>query len=344
MTLRVGIVGAGTTGLSTSRRLESYPDVRIVAVADPNRPARDAFAKTFDLKLAASGHRRLAADDKIDLIYVCSPPATHSAVAVDCLKSGKHVICQQPMAVSMADAEKMIQAAHDSSKKLFIALPQRYDPANQLATKLVEEDEIGYPFLTLAACLVNEFDRLNDWHDWKGSWDTGGGGILIERGCDMMDLFHCLLGEVGAVSAVCTRFAIEPLHKAEDSCLLGLEFADDVTAELAMTGAARYSTWPAKYAGTAVRVEILGLEGSIRISNSDPRLIIVTRKGGYRTMGASDIKGDLPTDMDRDFLDCILEDRAPLVTPEHARDALKVVLAAYKSSQMKRRVEMIEYL
>ena len=344
MALRVGIVGAGRTGVRSARRLEAYPDVQIAAVAEPNRPARDAFARTFGAKLAVSDHRRLAADSGVDVVYVCSPPSARSAIAVDSLEAGKHVICEPPMAVSMSQAEEMMVSAEAAGRGLFVALPQRYDPANQEAARLIDADAIGYPFLVLASYLENDFDRLNDWHDWRGTWDVGGGGILMQRGSEMVDLLRYLLGEVDGVTAVCTRFAIEPLNKAEDSCLLGLEFVDDATAELALTGAARYSPWPEQYTGAAMRLEVYGLEGSVRVTNSDPRLIVVTKTTGHKAIPDSEIKTDLPTDMHRDFLDCIFEDKEPLVTPEDAREALRVVLAGYKASQMKRRVEMLEHL
>lgn len=344
MSLGIGVVGAGRAGLSKARKLASYPDVQIVAVAEPNRPSRDAFARAFGAKLAVSDHRRLAADAAVDVVYISSPPTTHSAIAVDCLQEGKHVICEQPIAVNVDQADEMMRAAEESGRRLFISLPQRYDPINQLASKLIEDDEIGYPFLMLAAFIENEYDRLNDWHDWRGTWDVGGGGILMERGSEMVDLFRYLLGEVESVNAICTRFAIEPLNKAEDSCVLGLEFSDEITGDIAMTGAARYSTWPEKYTGNALRIEILGIDGSIRVSEPDPKLTVISRKGGHRILAASDVQTGLPSDMDRDFLDCILEDKTPLVTPDDAREALKVVLAAYKASQMKRRVELLEYL
>jgi len=171
-----------------------------------------------------------------------------------------------------------------------------------------------------------------------------GGGVLKLWGTELIALLQYFLGQVGAVGAVCTRFAIEPLAKAEDSCLLGLEFVEDVAAELSLTGAARYSTWPEEYRGFAMRVEIYGLDGSIQIADSQPRLTVVTKRGRRREIADSEIKTDLPTDMDRDFLDCILEDKEPLVGPENAREALRVILAAYKASQMKRRVETLEEL
>lgn len=344
MALRIGIIGAGNSGVNRARKLGKYPDVEVVAVAEPNRPARDAFAKAFGIRLAVSDHRRLAADQMVDVVYICSPPATHSAIAIDCLLDGKHVITEQPMAIQTEQADEMMRAAEESGKRLFVALPQRYDPVNQLSARLIADDELGYTFLLLAAYVANEFGRLNDWHDWHGTWDIAGGGVLMEHGTGIMDLVHTLLGEIEAVNAVCTRFAIEPLNKAEDSCVLGLEFSDEITGELAITGAARYSPWPEQYSGNALRLEVFGLDGSIRVTDVEPRLTVVSRKSGHQAIATSDIETDLPTDMDRDFLDCIINGGTPLVTPEDARDALRVVLAAYKASQMKRRVELMEHL
>lgn len=342
MALQVGIVGAGSRGTLRARQLEAYSDVRITAVADPNRPARDVFASMFGPGLAVSNYNCLVLDDSVDVVLITSPPTTHSAIALAAFEVGKHVICEPPIATAIRDAEEMIKASDDSTGKLFVSLPQRYDPVNQLALKMIEDDELGYVFLAAGSLIKNDYDRLNDWHDWKGTWDKAGGGVFMEGGSEVLDLYHYLIGEVAAVSAICTRFAIEPLHKAEDSCLLGIEFLDDISGELALTGAARFSTWPLDYAGSAQRMEIYGLDGSLRITSPPSRLAVSLTGGRKFEVSADEIDTDQPTDMLRDFLDCILDNRDPLVTPEHALTALKVLLAGYKSSQMKRRVELLE--
>lgn len=344
MTLRIGIVGAGRAGFRRARRLKAYPDVEITAVADPNRPSRDAFARTFGTKLAVSDHNRLAFDQSVDVVYICSPPTTHSTIAVDALEAGRHVICEQPMATTLNQAEEMLIAAEASSGRLFVALPQRYDPVNQEAARYIDSIEIGYPFMVLGSYIKNEFDRLNDWHNWKGTWDIGGGGVLMQYGSEMVDLLLYLFGEVDTISAICTRFAVEPLNKAEDSCILSLEFMEEIAGELAITGAARYSPWPEQYADAAFRLDIFGVDGSIQINSHEPKLIISSKKNRRKVLAGAEIVTDLPTDMDRDFLDCILEDRESFVTIADALDALKVVLSGYKSSQMKRRVGMPERL
>lgn len=343
MALQVGIVGAGRMATLRARQLEAYPDTRISAIADTNRPARDAFVAMFGPDLAVSDYNRLILDDNVDVVLIASPPATHYDIALAAFEVGKHVICEAPIATTVRQAQEMIMSADESSGRLFVSLPLRYDRAVGQALKLIDRDELGYVFLIAGSLIRNDYERLNDWHDWKGTWDKAGGGVLMECGSEMIDLYHYLIGEVGAVNAICTRFATEPLHKAEDSCLLGIEFLDDISGEMTLTGAARYSAWPPDYSGTAMRVEVYGLDGSLLITGPPSRIAVAMNGGRRWELSADEIEaGDQPTDMLRDFLDCIIEDKDPLVTPDDALTALTVLLAGYKSSQMKRRVEMLE--
>jgi len=344
MSLHIGVVGAGRTGSRLARILSTYDDVQVTAVAEPNRPSRDSFSKTFSTKLAVSDHKRLASDSLVDVVYVCSPPTTHNTVAVDCLKAGKDVICMPPMAITVSQADEMISAAEQYGRRLLIALPQRYNPINQETARLIDAGKIGYPFMALASFIENEYNRLNDWHDWLGTWDVGGGGILMERGSEMIDLLHFFFGQVDGVSAVCTRFAIEALNKAEDTCLVDLEFVEELSAQLALTGAAQYSADSDQYPGSIFRMQVFGVEGSISLAGNEDALVLSTKKNKHQVIPLSEIRTGLPSDMNRDLIDAIIEDREPLVTTEQAREALVVVVAAYKSSQMKRRVETLEQL
>lgn len=342
MSLRVGIVGAGRVGLARARQMKTYSDVEITAVADPNRPNRDKLAGFSGAGLAVADHKRLVVDKNVDVVYIASPPNTHRQVAVDALNAGKHVICEPPIAISIGDAEAMLAAAIENNRRLLVALSERYDPVNQEVYRLIEADEIGFPFIVQVTYVENEFDRLNDWHDWKGTWDIAGGGILMERGSGILDLLCFLLGQVEGVNAVCTRFAIEPLNKAEDTCMLGLEFKEDIGAYLLMTGAAQYSAWPPNFTGLGYRMEIFGLKGSIQVTNYEPRLAIVTKKQKRQEISGSEIRTSFPTDMLQDFIDCIREGKEPLVTAKDALYALRLILAGYKASRNKRRVELLE--
>ncbi|HEY3298369.1 MAG TPA: Gfo/Idh/MocA family oxidoreductase, partial [Armatimonadota bacterium] len=319
MALRIGMVGAGRSALEQARIISQFPDVEITAVAEPQRTPRDSFARLFEARLAVSDHRRLASDASVDIVSICSPPATHSAIAIDALNEKKHVICRPPIAVTVQQADEMIAAAKENDRKLLIAMPHKYNPVNQEAARIIEADEIGYPFMAQAFFVENNYTRLNDWHDWKGTWESGGGGILMEHGPDMIDLLRFLFGEVDAVSSICTRFAVKASNKAEDTCLMDLEFLSEISVQLVLTGAAQFSAWPETYSGCAVGIHIFGVDGSMVINTVTPRLVLSTRKNRRRILEPHDIPTDLPTNMHRDLLDSIVEDRDPLASAEDAR-------------------------
>jgi predicted dehydrogenase len=344
LSVRIGIVGAGSSGIACAKRLAGYPDVEITAVSDVTRPTRDALTKMVGARLAVSDHRRLAADPSVDIVCVCTPPSSHKTIAVDALTAGKHVIVEPPMAITIEQADEMMEVAEKVDRRLFVAMSDRYDPVNQEMARIVEDGAIGYPYMVLGTYLENDLDRLNDWHDWLGTWDTGGGGILMQRGSELIDLLTFCLGPVEAVGAVCTRFAVQSLNKAEDTAILDLEYMEESSAQLAITGAGKFSTWPREFTGSAMRLEIYGLEGAIRITSRTPRLTTVIKGQGRKEIEESEISTDLPTDMYQDFLDSIRSGSEPLATTDQAREALRVILAGYKASQMKRRVETMENL
>lgn len=344
MALRIGIVGAGRSGYHQAQILRAHSDVAICAVAETNRPSRDSFADAFGIALSVNDHHRLATDAGIDAIFICTPPSSHSAIAVNALQHGKHVICQPPLCVNIEQADEILTAVEESGKQLFVALPQRYDPFNRMALSLIDAEEIGYPFLILGSHIENEFDRLNDWHDWKGTWDPGGGGVLMERGSEIIDLLTYLFGKIESVSADCTRFAVDALNKAEDTCLMDLDFEEEISVQLALTGAARYNPWPEAHKGIYTRLEIYGTHGAMRLCDSEPRLVLAKEGSSPTPVSPTDCHVPTTSNMIQNFIDCILEDKEPLVTVHDAIDALKVVLAGYKSSQMKRRVDVMEHL
>lgn len=340
MTLRIGIIGAGRSGFQETRRLQNYPEVAVTAVAETSRPKRDAYVRSFGIKLAVADYRKLADNKSIDTVCICTPPSTHADIALECLAGGKHVVCMPPISIDIDRAAEMISAADESDGQLFVALPSRYDPYNQTLQRMIAEEDLGYPFLVIASYIENEYDRLNDWHDWIGTWETGGGGILMDRGSGVIDLLQYLLGRIESVTGECARFAIDALNKAEDTCLLNLLFEEETSVQLAFTGAARYLGDH----NHQLRIEVHGVEAAATANNSDPRLLVTKRGHSPVPIGEAEIVSHLPNDMWGDFIRCMTTEKAPLVTADDALNALRVILATYKSSLMKRRVETMERL
>ena len=137
--VRIGIIGCG--GIATSKHMPSLAKVKnveMVAFCDIIvEKAQKAAAKfgTPDAKYYEN-YKELLADETIDVVHVCTPNRSHSFITVDALEAGCHVMCEKPMAINSVEAQKMLDAAARTGKKLTIGYQNRYRPDSQLMKHL----------------------------------------------------------------------------------------------------------------------------------------------------------------------------------------------------------------
>ncbi|MBE0696782.1 MAG: Gfo/Idh/MocA family oxidoreductase, partial [Anaerolineaceae bacterium] len=141
--IRVGIIGMGGMGWFHASRFFQLPGVQLVAIADirpdrleaKNAPQINIENRVSPPDLSAVQHYpdadRLIAGAEVDLIDICLPSYLHAPYAIRALKAGRHVLCEKPMALNVADADAMIAAAHESGRKLMIAQCIRFWPEYQ---------------------------------------------------------------------------------------------------------------------------------------------------------------------------------------------------------------------
>jgi predicted dehydrogenase len=158
--VRVGVLGAGTW--ARAAHLPGYrrdPRCRVVAIADTEIDrARDA-AREFDIPTATTGARDLFQRDDIDLIDVCTPSHTHFELAWSALESGKHVLCEKPVAYDFRDTRRGHDLALRKGLKTKVGLTFRYSPAMRYMRELVAGGFIGSPFI------FNGFEQNSQWLD-----------------------------------------------------------------------------------------------------------------------------------------------------------------------------------
>ena len=110
MVFGLGLVGCGAFGRFCVKAYHELAGVRLVAVADTVRPAADAFAREFGVE-AHYDARKLIQRADVDIVHIATPPSTHYKLAMQCAAAGKHVLCEKPLATTVADGRKMIRAA-----------------------------------------------------------------------------------------------------------------------------------------------------------------------------------------------------------------------------------------
>ena len=127
--IRLGVIGCGGFGLYALQQFAQVPGVKLAGMAGTHRQAAHAAALRFGIPDIEDVGKMLERDD-IDLVYIATPPFLHHPQAMQALRAGKHVICEKPLAMTVAQADEMIAEAHQRDRLLVANLMQRYNPVS----------------------------------------------------------------------------------------------------------------------------------------------------------------------------------------------------------------------
>ena len=140
--LRLGVAGLGRAFTLMLPTLAAHPRVQLVAATDPRPEARERFAADFSAR-AHEDVEALCADPGVDAIYVATPHEHHAAHAIAAALAGKHVLVEKPMAITLAEARDMIDAAETAGTHLVVGPSHSFDAPIARARAIVESGELG---------------------------------------------------------------------------------------------------------------------------------------------------------------------------------------------------------
>src|SRR5262249_14422420 len=143
--LGVGIIGAGDIMKRHAFAFQALPDrARLVAVADIDRARAEAARKQFGFEAAYDDPAALLVRPDIDVVTICTRPNTHASLVVDALGAGKHVLCEKPIAHTLADADAVVAAAERHPDRTVSFVYQwRLDPAVRMVRGLLDAEQLG---------------------------------------------------------------------------------------------------------------------------------------------------------------------------------------------------------
>ncbi len=210
--MKVGIIGMGHIGQKHLKAIALAEGVEICAVCDTG---------TLPQSLPSGIQTGLGVEDilnhtAIDLVVICLPNYLHSQMTCAALASGKHVICEKPLALSTRDCREMLMAARQNAKHLFCVLQNRYAPASQYLKHLVSEGKIGDVYMVNIRCYWNRHAAYYKSSTWKG--DQGkDGGTLFTQFSHFLDSLLWLFGDIVVTSAEFRNFNHRGIIDFEDS-------------------------------------------------------------------------------------------------------------------------------
>lgn len=328
MASRIGIIGTG--GIAQAH-VDGYQlaGADIVAVADVNPATLAQRQQQWDVATGYERYEDLLADPSVDAVSICTPNSSHHPITVAAAKAGKHVLCEKPVSMNLADAQEMIDACAAAGVVFQVGHHMRSWAAATKAKALIDAGAIG----------TVTYARLRQAHDWGGAAEVrgvfgskahSGGGTLLDNGCHLMDLARYLGGDVRDVYAriATLKFTIE----VEDTATSSLGFTSGALGqvEVAWTG----TGWQEAF-------WIFGTDGSLECDNRVGANVLTHRyRGSAGTnwgdvdIATYDLKG-LPSHSQHvaNFLAAI-DGTGPVVcTGQDGLEAVRLVLASYESAE-----------
>ncbi|MFK3960741.1 Gfo/Idh/MocA family protein [Pseudalkalibacillus hwajinpoensis] len=337
--LKVAVIGCGS--IARRRHLPEYnaeENVEIVAVCDVVKDRAEDMVSVYG-GTAYTDYLTLLEDDEIDAVSVCLPNALHAPVSIAALKAGKHVLCEKPMATSLAEAEAMNVAAEINGKKLMIAHNQRFVASHVKAKELIEGGEIGkiYSFRTTFGHPGPEQWSIDGAGSWFFDKERAFIGAMGDLGVHKSDLMRYLLGEIVEVGAFVETKAKDNTD-VDDNAVCILKTETGVIGTLA-------ASWSYVSGGDNSTV-IYGENAVLRLEDDPEHSLVVQYKNGdvvkyeLQKIQTNEAGGQQTTHVVENFVDCIANDTVPAVSGEEGMKSLQVILAALKANETKRVVEV----
>ena len=319
--VRVGIIGAGIAGERHAAAFGAHPDAIVAAVVDVDPERGRPLAARFGAAWFADYRDAFA--HGIDAAVVCLPHALHAGCALEAARAKIHLLLEKPIANTIEDAHRIVDAASAANTRLMIGYVHRFRPEVQAARELIRAGRLGRPATALDRFISG---GMRDTPGWVWDRSLAGGGVVMYGGVHAIDRLRWLLDdeitEVYARSSTYSNAA-----DVEDGLCAVLTFASGATAVLYENapGYGRLGPWT---------TEVFGSEGALIITTG-ASVECRTARGAERQTYSEDRRFERQAE---EFLGAIRERRRPSVDGSDGIRGLEVALALYRSARSGRPV------
>lgn len=214
--LHAAIVGYGNIGPTHAAGLEAAEFADIGVICDILRNRADKGAAAYGCR-AAYDFDAVLQDTSIDVVHVCTPHHLHKTMAKKALEAGKHVVLEKPLSMNKQELGELSAAVKQSGKKVCIMFQNRKNHAVRMLKKLT--DSVQYGKLVAISGFMT-WDRDEAYYaadEWRGKWETEGGGVLINQAVHLLDLMGYIGGKIESVKASVSTKRLTDIIEVEDT-------------------------------------------------------------------------------------------------------------------------------
>lgn len=340
MNIRIGFSGCGAIATHHYVAIQNTPNAVFVGATAAKPEYAIPFCSEHNGRVFDSYEDMLRSPD-IDAVCILSPSGLHAEQTIQAIHAGKHVLVEKPMALTLSQADSVIEEAKRHNVKVGAVSQFRLSDSINRVKHTIDCGLLGR---LVTADVSMKYNRSTEYYSsspWRGTWAMDGGGALMNQGIHGIDTLLYLMGDVKSVYGI-TR-TLKHSIEVEDTALAALEFQCGALGYIQGTTSV--------YPGVPRRISISGTKGTISLIEQE---IVDWNIEGQ------DIPADLnnehsirsgasnPLDFDadghirqmRDFVNAILENREPAVNCVQARRAILLITAIYESSATGKRIDL----
>ncbi len=256
----IGVIGAGHIIQRHASAYRALPQLaRLIGVADID-PKRAAAAKDrFKFAEAYNDYHELLARDDVEVASVCTPAGCHAPIVIDAVRAGKHVLCEKPMATTLADAVEIIQACgQNPGSTVSFVFQMRSDPVHRRIRRMIDLGQIGRVLKANVTVRLRKKPAYYTSTPGRGTFKVDGGGVLVNQAIHQLDALISFMGEPVEACAVMDTFVMP--CEVEDTIVGWVKFAGGAIATIDCTVCAHERNFA---------IDVLGENAGMRVSG-DP--------------------------------------------------------------------------
>ncbi|MBD3182356.1 gfo/Idh/MocA family oxidoreductase [Candidatus Poribacteria bacterium] len=325
--LKVGVIGAGFAGRSHMEGYSNTENADLIAVCDVGEERAKEAAKKYNIPNVFTDYNEMLKLDELEAVSVCLPNIMHMPASVAALESGKHVLCEKPLATNAEEAQKMVATAEKNGKILAMSLNFRYMSTSLTAKKIIQSGKLGEVYYAKTAMLRNNAIPKG----WFHVKEKSGGGPLLDLAAHVLDVTWWLMGKPKPVAASGSTFAKLGV-KGKGMGTWGVGYGDGpVDIEDMAVGLIRFEDGQTLFVEVSWALQspptqycnIYGTEGGITVFPD----FVIHKEPKLET--------EMEPDQDRisEFVKNILEGTKPLGPGEDGIEVMKMLDAIYRSAE-----------
>ncbi len=351
--IKIAFIGVGNIAETHLHGYLRNPHVEVYAFCDIRKERLDAMGEKYGITRLYTNMHEMLKLEEIDAVSVCTWNCSHAECAIAALDAGKHVLCEKPMAASVAEAIAMKEAAERNHKRLMIGFVRRFGNDCALMRDMDAADYFGEIYYAKA----NYLRRNGNPGGWFGDKARSGGGPLIDLGVHIIDFARYIMGNPKPISvygATFTKLYDRKNIKDKGNCYLSSAVGKDDICDVedmatalirfdngaVLSVEASFSLNIKKDNGT---IEFFGTKGGAKL---DPELELYSEVNGYladvNLVTESTTDGDELFQREIDhFVDCVMDESIQCISPaEDGIDIMKILMAVYESAETGHEVQL----